>query len=68
MTRISVHLPEPVAESLRAAAGPHGSVSSMAADLIRQGLLQRAFEAVAAYEASHDDPEWESYRLSQGLT
>lgn len=55
---------------LASAAGrlSRGSVSSVAADLIRQGLLQRACEAVAADEAAHDDPEWESYRLSQGLS
>lgn len=63
-----MHLPEPLAASLREVAGPGGSVSSAAADLIRQGLLQRACEAVAAYEAAHDDPEWEAYRLSQGLS
>lgn len=68
MARISVHLPDPLAESLRAAAGPDGSVSHAAAELIRQGLLRRACEAVAAYENTHDDPEWEAHRLSHGLS
>lgn len=63
MTRISVSLPDPVVERLRAAAGDEASLSSYAAQIIRQALLERAAAAVGAYERDHDDVEWERARL-----
>lgn len=63
MTRISVSLPDPVAERLREAAGGESSVSGYAAQIIREALFERAAQAAAAYDRAHDDPEWERVRL-----
>jgi hypothetical protein len=64
MTRISVSLPDPVAAKLQALAGDDRSLSGVAADLLRQALLERACAAAAAYDRDHDDPEWEQARLA----
>lgn len=66
MTRISVHLPDSVADGLRAVAGEN-SVSATAAKLLEQALLERACAAIGAYEAARDDPEWEAHRLAHGI-
>lgn len=66
MTRISVHLPDPVADGLRAVAGEE-SVSATAARLIEQALFERACAAVGDYEAARDDPQWEAHRLAGGF-
>lgn len=63
MIRISVSLPDPVVERLRAAAGGEGSVSGYAARLIRDALYERAARAAAAYDLTHDDLDWEQARL-----
>lgn len=63
MTRISVSLPDPVAERLRDAAGGEGSISGYAAQLIREALFERAAAAAGVYDRAHDDHEWESARL-----
>jgi hypothetical protein len=63
VTRISVSLPDPVAERLRDAAGGASSVSGYAAQIIREALLARAAQAAASYDRAHDDPEWERARL-----
>lgn len=68
MTRISVHLPDPVADGLRALAGTDASVSATAASLLEQALRERAHQAIGAYEAARDDPEWEAQRVAHGLT
>lgn len=66
MTRISVHLPDPVADGLRAVAGEE-SVSATAAKLLQQALFDRACAAAAAYDAARDDPEWEAHRVAHGV-
>lgn len=64
MTRISVSLPDPVAERLREVAGSEGSLSRYAAQLIRDALIERAARAAGAYDQAHDDPEWENTRVA----
>lgn len=64
MTRISVSLPDSVAERLREVAGSESSVSRYAAQIIRESLIERAARAAGAYDQSHDDPEWETTRLT----
>jgi hypothetical protein len=64
VTRISVSLPEPVAAKLRALAGDDQSVSGVAADLLRQALMERACAAAAAYDRDRDDLAWEQAHLA----
>lgn len=64
MTRISVSVPAPVAARLRELAGDDGSVSKVAADLLKQALMERACAAAAAYDSDRDDAEWERLRMA----
>jgi hypothetical protein len=62
MARMTITVPDEVAEHIRAAAG--GNVSAWFTRLAQRELLRQAGPYIAAYEAAHDDPEDEDRRLA----
>lgn len=67
MTRVSVSLPDPVAEAVKTIAGGDGKVSGWIAQLVSQKVLADAAVAAARYDADHADPDadaWEAERLA----
>jgi hypothetical protein len=60
MTRLTIAVPDELADRIRAAAG--GNVSAWLADLARDALLREEAAAVAAFERDHADPAWDAQR------
>jgi hypothetical protein len=62
MTRMTIAVPDDLAAKIRSAAA--GNVSAWLTELARDALLRQEAAAVAAYEASHADQEWDAQRLT----
>lgn len=62
MTRMTIAVPDHLAEHIRAAAD--GNVSAWFTKLAQRELLRQAGPYIAAYEAANDDPEDEERRLA----
>jgi hypothetical protein len=62
MTRLTIAVPDDLAEKIRTAAG--GNVSAWLADLARDALLRQEAAVIAAFEAEHTDPAWDDERFA----
>ncbi|GIJ51970.1 hypothetical protein Val02_88560 [Virgisporangium aliadipatigenens] len=57
MTRLTIAVPDELADKIKAAAG--GNVSAWIADLARDALLRQEAAAVARFEAEQADRTWD---------
>ena len=63
MTRLTIAVPDQLAEQIKASAG--GNVSAWMARIATDALLREEAAAVAAYEKARQDEDWESARLAR---
>jgi len=62
MTRLTIAVPDELAERIRAAAG--GNVSAWIVEVARDALLRREAAAIAAFEAQQSDDGWDDERFA----
>jgi hypothetical protein len=62
MTRVTIALPDDLAEQVKAKAG--GNVSAWFAKLAREDLLRDEYAAIAEFERDHQDPDWDAERFA----
>jgi hypothetical protein len=60
MARLTIAVPDDLAEQIRAAAG--ADISGWLADAARRQLLRDEAAAAVAYDRQHHDPAWEAER------
>jgi post-segregation antitoxin (ccd killing protein) len=62
MTRLTITVPDDLANLIRQAGGDN--VSAWAARRLREALVREEAQAIAEYERTHRDPEWDAERES----
>jgi hypothetical protein len=67
MARLTIAVPDHLAERIREAAGGKGNVSSWAAAELHKALLRREAAALAAHERATYDPAYEDARWDESI-
>lgn len=62
MTRLTIAVPDELAERIRAAAG--GNVSAWIVEVARDALLRQEAAAIAEFEAQQSDDGWDEERFA----